>query len=117
MEGRLPLVLNWQALRPATSGRIKLAPLQRKIEDGHVSCSHVEVEVDRERAVATVTVRGPEQVAPPSVDGARALGDKFWPLAVARELEDAILHLRVNEPTVNVVLLRTDGNGQRVLDR
>jgi benzoyl-CoA-dihydrodiol lyase len=100
--------------RPA-SGGIKLTPLQRQIADGRVSYSHVDIEIDRSRSVATVTVRGPAQPVPASIDAAHALGDKFWPLTVARELEDAILHLRVNEPTINVVLLRTDGSAQAVL--
>jgi benzoyl-CoA-dihydrodiol lyase len=98
------------------SGGIKLTPLQRKVDDARISYSHVEVEVERARSVAIVTVRGPMQPAPVSVDAAHALGDKFWPLTVARELEDAILHLRVNEPSINVVLLRTDGNAQAVLE-
>ena len=100
--------------RPA-SGGIKLTPLQRQITDGRVSYSHVDIEIDRGRSVATLTVRGPTQPVPASLDAAHALGDKFWPLTVARELEDAVLHLRVNEPTINVVLLRTDGSAQAVL--
>ncbi len=66
--------------------------------------------------MATLTVRGPRKPVPASVDAAHALGASFWPLAVARELEDAILHLRANEPAIGVVLLRTDGNAQAVLD-
>jgi len=100
--------------RPA-SGGIKLTPLQRQIVNGRVSYSHVDVEIDRGRSVATVTVRGPTQPVPASVEAAHALGDKFWPLTVARELEDAVLHLRVNEPAINVVLLRTDGSAQAVI--
>jgi len=101
--------------RPA-SGGIKLTPLQRQIIDGRVSYSHVDIEIDRGRSVATVTVRGPTQPVPNSIESAHALGDKFWPLAVARELEDAVLHLRVNEPTINVVLLRTDGSAKAVIE-
>jgi benzoyl-CoA-dihydrodiol lyase len=101
--------------RPA-SGGIKLTPLQRQIVDGRVSYSHVDIEIDSGRSVATVTVRGPTQPVPASIDAAHALGDKFWPLTVARELEDAILHLRVNEPTINVVLLRTDGSANAVIE-
>ena len=100
--------------RPA-SGGIRFTPLQRQIDDGRVSYSHVDIEIDRGRSIATVTVRGPTQPLPVSIDAAHALGDKFWPLTVARELEDAILHLRVNEPTINVVLLRTDGNAKAVI--
>jgi benzoyl-CoA-dihydrodiol lyase len=98
------------------SGGIELTPLQRELEDNLVSYSHVHVEIDRARSVATVTVRGPAEPVPASVDVARAMGDKFWPLTVSRELEDAILHLRFNEPSINVVLLRTDGNAKAVLE-
>jgi benzoyl-CoA-dihydrodiol lyase len=100
--------------RPA-SGGIKLTPLQREIAEGRVSYSQVDIEIDRSRSVATVTVRGPAQAVPHSIEAAHALGDKFWPLTIARELEDAVLHLRVNEPTINVVLLRTDGSAKAVL--
>ncbi|MCF8476427.1 MAG: 2,3-epoxybenzoyl-CoA dihydrolase [Pseudolabrys sp.] len=102
--------------RPADAAGIKLTPLMRKIEDGRISYSHVDVEIDRDRSVATVTVRGPAQAVPASVEVAHQLGDKFWPLTIARELEDAILHLRANEAAIGVVLLRTEGNPLEVLD-
>jgi benzoyl-CoA-dihydrodiol lyase len=76
----------------------------------------VDIEIDRERGLATVTVRGPLGAVPASVEAAHALGAKFWPLTVARELEDAILHLRANEAAIGVVLLRTEGNALAVLD-
>ena len=101
--------------RPADAKGIKLNPLDRKIEADRVSYSHVDVEIDRARGLATVTVRGPAQDVPASVEAAHALGDKFWPLTVARELEDAILHLRSNEREIGVVLFRTEGNAQAVL--
>jgi benzoyl-CoA-dihydrodiol lyase len=102
--------------RPKDAKGITLTPLDRKIEKDRVSYSHVEVEIDRGRSLATVTVRAPSQGAPASVEAAHALGAKFWPLVVARELEDAILHLRSNEAAIGVVLFRTDGNAQAVLD-
>ena len=102
--------------RPKDAKGIALTPLERKIEADRVSYSHVDVEIDRARGLATVTVRGPSQGAPASVEAAHALGAKFWPLTVARELEDAILHLRANEQTIGVVLMRTDGNAQAVLE-
>jgi benzoyl-CoA-dihydrodiol lyase len=101
--------------RPAGAKGVSLTPLARKIEGDRVSYSHVDVEIDRARGLATITVRGPAQDAPASVDAAHALGDKFWPLTVARELEDAILHMRANEAAIGVVLLRTDGNADAVL--
>ena len=102
--------------RPKGAKGIQLTPLARKIEKDKVSYSHVDIEIDRERGLATVTVRGPSGAAPASVEAAHALGAKFWPLTVARELEDAILHLRSNEAAIGVVLFRTDGNAQAVLE-
>ncbi len=102
--------------RPAGAKGIALTPLTRTVADDRVTYSHVNIEIERARGLATVTVRGPSQVLPASVEAAHALGDKFWPLTVARELEDAILHLRTNEQSIGVVLLRTDGNAQAVLE-
>jgi benzoyl-CoA-dihydrodiol lyase len=102
--------------RPKNAKGIKLTALERKVEIDRVSYSHVDVEIDRQRGLVTVTVRGPSQGVPASVEAAHALGAKFWPLTVARELEDAILHLRANEQTIGVVLFRTDGSAQAVLD-
>jgi benzoyl-CoA-dihydrodiol lyase len=102
--------------RPTDAKGIKLTPLARGIEADRVAYSHVDIEMDRARGLATVTVRGPAQSVPASIEAAHELGDKFWPLTVARELEDAILHLRSNEREIGVVLLRTDGNAQAVLE-
>jgi len=101
--------------RPAGAKGIQLTPLARTIEADRVSYSHVDVEINRVRGLATITVHGPSDDVPASVEAAHALGAKFWPLNVARELEDAILHLRTNEAAIGVVLLRTDGNAQGVL--
>ncbi len=101
--------------RPAKSG-IKLNPLKRDITDKGVTYSHVDVDVQRDRSVATLSVRGPGDSVPASIEAAHKLGDHFWPLTVARELEDAILHLRTNEPAITLVVLRTDGNAKAVLE-
>jgi benzoyl-CoA-dihydrodiol lyase len=102
--------------RPKDAKGITLTPLGRKIEMDRVAYSHVDVEIDRERGLATVTVRGPSEGVPSSVEAAHALGAKFWPLIVARELDDATLHLRTNEAAIGVVLFRTDGRAQAVLE-
>jgi benzoyl-CoA-dihydrodiol lyase len=101
--------------RPKGAKGITLTPIDRKLDKDKVSYSHVDIEIDRERGLATVTVRGPSGAAPASIEAAHALGAKFWPLTVARELEDAILHLRTNEAAIGVVLFRTDGNAEAVL--
>ena len=101
--------------RPKDAKGIALVPLERTIDGDRVSYSHVTVEIDRARGLATVTVRGPQQDVPASVEAAHALGVKFWPLTVARELEDAILHLRTNEAAIGVMLFRTEGEAKAVL--
>jgi benzoyl-CoA-dihydrodiol lyase len=101
--------------RPAGAKGIKLTPIERKIEADRVSYKHVDVEIDRERGVANLTVRGPSEPVPASVEKAHALGAAFWPLAMARELEDAILHLRLNEPAIGVILFRTEGDAKAAL--
>src|SRR3974390_2674024 len=101
--------------RPGEAKGITLTPFERKIEADRVTYSHVDVEIDRARGLATVTVRGPSQTVPVSIEAAHALGAKFWPLTVARELEDAILHLRTNEPAIGVLLFRTNGDAKAVL--
>jgi benzoyl-CoA-dihydrodiol lyase len=101
--------------RPKNARGIALTPLERAIEDGHVSYSHVDVEIDRDKSIATVVVRAPATAVPGSAQAARELGASFWPLAMARELEDAVLHLRTNEPAVNLVIFKTEGDPQSVL--
>ena len=101
--------------RPKDAKGITLTPLARRSKgrDCLFACRCR----DRPRArAATVTVRGPAGAAPASVDAAHALGAKFWPLTVARELDDAILHLRMNEAAIGLVLFRTDGDAQAVLE-
>jgi benzoyl-CoA-dihydrodiol lyase len=102
--------------RPLGSAGVKLTPLDRRIAADRISYTHVEVEIDRARSLATVTVQGPSQPVPESLSAAHGLGAAFWPLLIARELEDAILHLRSNEPKIGVLLLRTEGSAQAVLD-
>jgi benzoyl-CoA-dihydrodiol lyase len=102
--------------RPKNAKGVALTPLKRTIEADRISYPNIDVEIDRARGLVTITVRAPSQAVPASVEAAHALGDQFWPLAVARELEDAILHLRANEAAIGVVLLRTEGNAQGVLD-
>ncbi len=104
-----------QSDRPKDGKGITLAPLQRKIEDKRVSYSHVEVELDRDKSIATITVRGPSIAPPASVEAAHKLGSMFWPLAMARELEDAVLHLRGNEAAINLMVFKTEGDAQAVL--
>ena len=70
---------------------------------------------DRAGRRATITVLGPRGALPGDSAGIHAAGASFWPLAVARELDDAILHLRLNEPTLGLIVLRSEGDPAAVL--
>ena len=100
--------------RPAHATGIALTPLARAFGDDTISYDHVRVELDRRARRATITVRGPAGL-PTDLAGIHAQAAAFWPLAMARELDDAILHLRLNEPDLGLLLLRTDGDAAAVL--
>jgi benzoyl-CoA-dihydrodiol lyase len=100
--------------RPAGARGIALTPLARTVEADRVAYTHVECRLDRPHGRAEITVRGPGAAAPGDLAGIHALGDRFWPLAVARELDDLILHLRVNEEALGLWVLRTAGDAAGV---
>ena len=85
------------SIRPAEAKGIKLNPLDRKIDDSGYHYKHVDVTFDRGARTVTLTVHAPEGDQPRTVGEIHAAGDQWWPLAMARELDDAILMLRINE--------------------
>ena len=102
--------------RRATGQGVALGPLERVFEADAVRYRHVTVEIGRAERIATVTLRGPAAGPPADAAAMVAAGDGFWPLALARELDDAILHLRFNEPEVAAIVFKSQGDGARVLD-
>jgi benzoyl-CoA-dihydrodiol lyase len=91
---------------PAPTG-IRLGPLRRTIEETRVTYDLVTVDLHRTERRATITIRGPKTI--------ETTGCDFWPLAMARQLDDAILHLRLNEPSLGLLVFRTEGDPARVL--
>jgi benzoyl-CoA-dihydrodiol lyase len=89
---------------------ISLPRLAREVEDPRIQYAHLTVEIDRENSTATFIVDGPKSPAPRTVEEVHSIGADFWPLAMARELEDAILHLRFNEETLRTWIFRTRGD-------
>ena len=110
------LELAAQSDRPSTAEGVALTPLERAETADSLDYGYVGVKIDRVRRVAELTVRGPEGAQPAEIDGILAAGARWWPLQMARELDDAILALRANELDIGVWLLRTDGDSDRVLD-
>ena len=102
--------------RPADATGVMFTPLGRQIEEDAVIYSTVRVDIERMARRAAITVMGPSSPASASAAAMLAEGDQFWPLRCARELEDAILHLRLNELEIGVWIFRTAGDAAAVLD-
>ena len=100
--------------RPDGGEGIALPLLDRAISDGALAYRHVNVALDRGRRRAEIAVHGPQRV-PANLAGVHAEGAGFWPLAMARELDDAILHLRFNEPELGTIVFRSEGDPAAVL--
>jgi len=94
---------------------IKLNPLEFESTDNTREYKYVRVKLNREKRYADLTLRGPEADLPTTPDPIQKLGDDYWPLRAYRELDDMLLHLRVNEPEIGLVCLRTEGVIENVL--
>ena len=102
--------------RAAPRKGIALTPLERQFnEDGSVGYSLVEVTLDRAARRATILLKGPEAAPPADMAALEAEGARFYLLRLARELDDAILHLRLNETELGLIVLRSQGDGAAVL--
>ena len=97
--------------RPAEARGIRLGEVERRIDGNRIAYAHVEAEIDREREVRAcrIRVRGPAGPPPAGVEELVEAGDAFWPLALARELEDLVLHLRHNEPEIGTLVFTSEG--------
>ena len=104
------LELASQSDRPAGAKGVLLTPIERTIEADSLRYKFVGVEIDRTRRTAKFVVKGPSGKQPDDVDAIVAAGAAWYPLQMARELEDAILSMRTNEPEIGVWLLRTEGD-------
>jgi benzoyl-CoA-dihydrodiol lyase len=94
---------------------IHLNPLNVDNSDQARDYTYVKLKLSRDRRYADLTVRGPQASQPTTPDEIQELGDAYWPLQAYRELDDALLHLRVNEPEIGLVCLHTEGNAANVL--
>jgi benzoyl-CoA-dihydrodiol lyase len=101
--------------RPTDATGIELTPLERTIEGDTIRYPHLEVRLDRELGTAYLTLHAPEEPVPTSAEDIAAAGDSFWPLALCRQLDDAILHLRFNEPEVGTWVFQSRGDVAAVL--
>jgi len=100
--------------RPDGAQGIQLTPLDRTIAEDGLTYPLVSVEYDRDAGTATLTLKGPAADAPADAAAIQAEGAAFWPLALARDLDDALLHLRLNETELGTLIFRTEGDADKV---
>ena len=99
-----------QSDRPAEATGMALTPLARAIEGERICYDTLTVDIDRELAAATLTVQGPAEAAPATLETLCQAGVSWWPVAMTRALDDAILHLRLNEGEIGTWVFRSEGD-------
>jgi benzoyl-CoA-dihydrodiol lyase len=104
-----------QSDRPADAKGVELKPLERTVQADALQYRHVSVSIDRARRTASFTVKAPAGAQPTDIAGIEAAGADWYPLALGRELEDAILSMRTNELDIGLWLIRTEGDSAAVL--
>jgi len=109
------LQLAAQSDRPAGGTGVALAPIQRTVEADALRYPNVTVEIDRAKRTASFTVKAPQGEQPTSIDAIVAAGAAWYPLQMARELDDAILSMRTNELEIGTWLIKTEGDAAAVL--
>jgi benzoyl-CoA-dihydrodiol lyase len=109
------LELAAQSDRPADAKGVALTPLNCTVEADALRYTHVNVAIDRTKRTATFTVKAPAGTQPKTVAEIEAAGAAWYPLAMARELEDAILSMRTNELDIGTWLIKTEGDASAVL--
>ena len=101
--------------RPSHAQGVALPRVEREETADSLRYAHVSVSIDRTRRTATLTLKAPTGPQPTDIAGIEAAGAAWWPLALARQLDDAILNLRTNELDIGTWLLKTEGDAQAVL--
>jgi len=109
------LELAAQSDRPADGQGVTLTPLKRTVEADALRYQYVTVEIERAKRTATFTVKSPTGAQPTDIAAIEQAGADWFPLAMARELEDAILQMRTNELDIGVWLIKTEGDAAAVL--
>ena len=102
--------------RPHNEIGVELTPLKRTIDDRGYHYEYVDVIFDHEGRTATIAVRAPESVSAKTLDDIKKAGASWWPLQMARELDDAILSLRTNELELGLWIIKTSGNAEALLE-
>ena len=95
--------------RPDSATGVQLTPLSRTIKTNGIGYDWLDLVIDRENRNVTLQIRGPDSAAPNGMADVITMGDRFWPLALVRQLDDALLHLRFNEPDIGTIIITSAG--------
>ena len=114
IKARVDEILQETPARPMRG--IKLNPLQVTTTDEGREYQYVSLKLHRDKRYADLTVRAPEGAQPQTAEEIHAAGDSYWPLQAYRELDNALLHLRVNELGIGLVCVRTEGDANSILE-
>lgn len=109
------LALAEQSDRPSNAKGVALTPVKRTVDDAGLHYEYVDAQLNREARTVTLTIRAPESVPAYTIESAIAAGASWWPLQMARELDDAILSLRTNELDLGLWILKATGKPEAVL--
>lgn len=109
------LALAAQSDRPADAKGVQLKPLHRHVDGDTIDYGHIQMQIKRDRRLVEITVKAPTSAVANTIEQISAEGSDWYPLALARQLDDAILHLRTNEPAMGLWLIKTAGNPEHVL--
>ncbi len=102
--------------RPTEAKGIVLRDIERSTTNDLLRYESLMVEIDRHSQTSSLTITGPTAPPPTDANGVQEVGDSFWPLAVARQVDDALVHLRFNEPAIGTLLFRTSGDRSLVAE-
>ena len=103
-----------KSARPKNAKGVALPPVERAIEGDTIRYPHLTIEIDREQRAARFRIAGPAEAPPADATAVHAQGAAFWPLTLARSLDDAMMHLRLNETEIGTWLLTSQGDGTLV---
>jgi benzoyl-CoA-dihydrodiol lyase len=101
--------------RPREACGIALTPIARTVDERGYHYEYVDVALDSQRRTATLVIRAPETGGPTTIEDILAAGARWWPLQMSRELDDAILSLRINQLELGLWILKTEGNWENML--
>ena len=95
--------------RPDSATGVQLTPLSRTMKTDGIGYDWLDLVIDRENRNVTLQIRGPDSAAPNGMADVITMGNRFWPLALVRQLDDALLHLRFNEPDIGTIIITSAG--------